>query len=265
MLSAREELQASLLSGEYTDIDMAMDELKELADGSTHVVYNVLEWSLPTSLEDWYQQLDDHPFLSLHLLVLMHEYGVDWVRGLTVLDLRRREIEFLPDTLPRLSQLTYIRLEHNPLEYVPHGLSCINLDESQIDLLEIWEHEGYSGTEVHLTYIDSDCTDAPTVRRQITKLDLSHNGLREVPDWVKHLTALRELDLSYNRLSVLPWELVSLKCLQRLSIAHNQVTRFPENVGRLLSLQHFDFVGNGVLESEQSRIQGLLLECTITF
>lgn len=265
MLSAREELQASLLSGEAMDIDIAMDELKELADGSIHVVYNVLEWSLPTSLEAWYQQLDDHPFLSLHLLVLMHEYGVEWVRGVTMLNLRGREVKFLPDTLPHLSQLTYIRLERNPLQYVPHGLSCISLDDTQLDLLEMWEQEGYSGTEVHLAYIASDCTEAPPLRRKITKLDLSHNGLREVPDWVKHMTALRELDLSYNRLSVLPWELASLKCLQRLSIAHNQVTGFPENVGRLLSLQHFDCVGNGISMSEQSRIQGLLPNCNIRF
>ena len=265
MLSAREELQASLLSGEAMDIDIAMDELKELADGSIHVAYNVLEWSLPTSLEDWYQQLDDHPFLSLHLLVLMHEYGLEWVRGVTMLNLRGREIEFLPDTLPHLSQLTYIRLEQTPLHDVPHGLSCISLDESHIGLLEMWEHEGYSGTEVHLTYMNSDCTEVPSMRRQITKLDLSCNGLREVPDWVKHMTALRELDLSHNRLSVLPWNLASLKCLQRLSIAHNQVIGFPENVGRILSLQHFDCVGNGISVSEQSRIQALLPNCEIKF
>jgi len=264
MLSAREELQASLLSGEAMDIDIAMDELKELADGSIHVVYNVLEWSLPTSSEEWYAQLRNQSFLSLHLLMLMHEYKVEWVRELTVLDLRNLGLEYLPDTFHQLSQLTYIRLEGNPLHYVPHGLSCISLDDTQVDLLKEWEHEGYSGTEVHLTYIDS-CTEAPSVCRQITKLDLSHNGLREVPDWVKHMTALRELDLSYNRLSVLPWELASLKCLQRLSITHNQVTGFPENVGRLLSLQHFDCVGNGILESEQSRIQGLLPNCNIRF
>lgn len=52
--------------------------------------------------------------------------------------------------------------------------------------------------------------------------------------------------------------------VQLNAIADNQVTSFPENVRRLLSLQHFDCVGNGILVSEQSRIQGLA-SCTIDF
>ena len=262
MLSEREELQACLLSDEYLDIEMA---LEKLSNDSVDVVYSILEWPLPTVLEEWYEQLDQHPFLSLHLLVLMHQYGVEWVRRLTVLNLRGHEIEHLPYSLPQLSQLSHILLEDNPISYVPHGLRCISLDESQVDLLEAWEHEGYSGTEVHLTYMKSDCTEAPSQRRSITKLTMSHNRLCEVPDWIQHMTALRELDLSHNRLSTLPWELASLKCLQRLSIAHNQVIGFPENVGRILSLQHFDCVGNGISVSEQSRIQALLPNCEIKF
>lgn len=264
-MSQQETLRCLLLSTEFIDVDSGIEQVRSVQSSSIEDVYQLIGLAVPTSLEEWYAQMENQYFLNLHLLVLMYQYGIAWVRDLTVLDLRSRKIEHLPDTFQQLSQLTYIRLEHNPLEYVPHGLSCISLDESQIYLLEIWEHEGYSGTEVHLTYIDSDCTEAPTVRHQITKLDLSHNGLREVPDWVKHMTALRELDLSHNQLSVLPWELASLKCLQRLSIANNQVTGFPENVGRLLSLQHFDCVGNGILESEQSRIQSLLPNCEIKF
>ena len=261
----QETLRCLLLSTECIDVDSGIEQVRAGHPSSIEDVYQLIGWTVPTSLEEWYAQMENQSFLNLHLLVLMYQYGIAWVRDLTVLDLRSRKIEYLPDTFQQLSQLTYIQLEQNPLYYVPHGLHCISLDDTQVGLLEEWEHEGYFGTEVHLTCIDSDCTEVPSLKHQITKLDMSHNDLVEVPDWVKQMTSLRELDLSYNQISALPWEFANLKCLQRLSIAHNQVTGFPENVRRLLSLQHFDCVGNGILEPEQSRIQLLLPNCNISF
>ena len=254
-----------LFSDECTEIESGIEELRSLELQGIQTVYRRICLEMPTSSEEWYAQLRNQSFLSLHLLVLMHEYEVEWVRELTVLDLRNLGLEYLPDTFHQLSQLTYIRFEENPLHYLPHGLGCISLDDTQVDLLEIWEHEGYSGTEVHLTYIDSDCTEAPSLKHQITKLDLSCNGLREVPDWGKHMTALRVLDLSHNRLSALPWEMANLNHLQRLNLTDNQLIGFPENFGQVPSLGWLDCSSNSISQAEQSRLQFLLPSCVIVF
>ena len=156
------------------------------------------------------------------------------------------------------------RLRNGDIQYDVNGESRLPSRE-----MILYENTGFVhfpdiDRGVHLPE-DSDCTEVPSLKHQITKLDMSHNDLVEVPDWVKQMTSLRELNLSYNQISALPWEFANLKCLQRLSIAHNQVTGFPDNVRRLLSLQHFDCVGNGILEPEQSRIQLLLPNCNISF
>ena len=226
-----------LFSDAFIEIENGITELRSLELQSIQTVFRRICLEMPTSLAAWYVQLGNQSFLSLHLLVLMHEYQVEWVRDLTVLDLRNRGLEHLPYTFQQLSQLTLIRLEGNPLDYIPQGLACISLDDSQLYLLEAWEHEGYSGTEVHLTYMDSDCAEAPSLKNQIIKLDISHNGLNEVPDWVKHMTALRELDVSYNRLSVLPWGIGNLTRLTELNVCRTGLRTFPPTIKHLTQLQ----------------------------
>ena len=62
------------------------------------------------------------------------------------------------------------------------------------------------------------------------KLNLSHQGLNEVPAeiaWMKHL---RVLDLSYNNISHIPDFVFALPHLRTLAVGHNQLRSLPLSI-----------------------------------
>ena len=64
-------------------------------------------------------------------------------------------------------------------------------------------------------------------------LSLGENDLHDLPSEIGRLTSLRELDLSGNYLSELPSELLALPLLRGLSLAGNQLNRsLPVELGR---------------------------------
>ena len=65
----------------------------------------------------------------------------------------------------------------------------------------------------------------------IRKLNLSHQGLTEIPDEVYRLKQLRVLDLSYNNLTAIPGAIFKLHHLRTLVISHNQVSSLPFALG----------------------------------
>ena len=68
----------------------------------------------------------------------------------------------------------------------------------------------------------SDHTDAKSqapVASDTTELDLSHEGLTELPEWVGQLTQLRSLYLNDNQLTSLPEGLGQLTELRSLFLA----------------------------------------------
>lgn len=71
----------------------------------------------------------------------------------------------------------------------------------------------------------------------ITRLDLTHNELTEIPGWIGELGLLRTLRVEGNRLSDLPTEIGRLTGLRELSLgwgsAGNPLTRVPRTVASL--------------------------------
>ncbi len=82
----------------------------------------------------------------------------------------------------------------------------------------------------------------------LRKLDLSHQGLKEVPAFVARLKQLRVLDLSYNELTYIPEFVLKLPHLRTLSIGHNAVTSLPLNLASspikdlIADFNHIDFI-----------------------
>ena len=64
----------------------------------------------------------------------------------------------------------------------------------------------------------------------LRKLDLSHQGLTEVPSSIAGLKNLRVLDLSYNNLTSIPDFLLELPRLKTLAVGHNAITSLPFNL-----------------------------------
>ncbi|KAL3879743.1 hypothetical protein ACJMK2_032029 [Sinanodonta woodiana] len=77
------------------------------------------------------------------------------------------------------------------------------------------------------------------------ELDLSLNNLTTVP--VKDLVPLTKatrLDLSCNLLKSLPNDFCTLKHLVKIDLSKNFLDSLPDNFGSLINLQHLDLLGN---------------------
>ncbi len=72
---------------------------------------------------------------------------------------------------------------------------------------------------------------------QWTELDLSGQGIIELPPEIAQLTALQSLDLSNNQLSQLPPEIAQLKALKSLNLIGNQLSQLPPKIAQLKALE----------------------------
>jgi len=97
---------------------------------------------------------------------------------------------------------------------------------------------------------------AQALGQTIFRLDLSRQGLREVPPAVAQLTELRELRLRKNRLSTLPESLQTLKKLTFLDASSNRLVIFPAVCWAWPSLRSLD-LGDNEIEIIPEDIDGL--------
>jgi len=87
------------------------------------------------------------------------------------------------------------------------------------------------------------------------ELDLSNQGLTELPAEIGNLTALKELNLGYdwnrpgerNQLTFLPPEIGRLTALHSLDLKHNSLTTLPREIGCLTNLYSLNLQINHLL------------------
>jgi len=79
---------------------------------------------------------------------------------------------------------------------------------------------------------------------EITSLDLRKKNLNELPDWIGHLSSLKELNLQQNNLTELPESIGYLSGLTTLILDFNQLTVLPDSIGRLSALKTLSLNSN---------------------
>ena len=121
------------------------------------------------------------------------------------LDLRKRQISILPESIGNLSSLNKLYLRHNHLISLPESI----------------------GNLTNLAHLDLDC-----------------NHLSELPQSIDNLTSLIYLELSNNKLTSLPENIGNLTELTSLTLCDNQLNRLPESIGNLTKLTHLHLYGN---------------------
>jgi internalin A len=90
---------------------------------------------------------------------------------------------------------------------------------------------------------------------KLSRLDLSANGLTELPDSIAQLQNLTVLDLSYNRLTKIPDSITQLRNLTEFNLGGNKLTTLPDSIAQMQNLIGLDLGGNKLTEMPASIVQ----------
>ncbi|MBF0550942.1 MAG: leucine-rich repeat domain-containing protein [Deltaproteobacteria bacterium] len=117
---------------------------------------------------------------------------------------------------------------------------------TQEELLEIIIQAKRSGW-VRLDLSSQGISELPNEIIGLTNLRVLHldnNRLSSLPESIGRLTNLQKLDLAFNRFNSLPESIGRLAILQELYLRHNQLSSLPGSIGQLTNLQNLDLEGN---------------------
>lgn len=161
---------------------------------------------------------------KLSLIKLASLIEVSSKKGTRDLNLQNKlmdQIEWLPDSIGKLSSLITFDLSENRIVALPTtigGLSSLK----KLDL--------------HSNRI-SELPDSIGNLLSLVFLDLRGNQLTTLPATISRLIRLEELDLSSNRLTLLPESIGSLVSLKCLNVETNDIEEIPHTIGQCSSLK----------------------------
>ncbi|XP_061997447.1 plant intracellular Ras-group-related LRR protein 4 [Rosa rugosa] len=167
--------------------------------------------------------------------------------SLLTLDLSENRLLVLPSTIGGLSSLTKLDLHSNRLTELPDTigdlLSLVHLDLRANNLASL---PATFGRLVRLEELDlssnrlSLLPDSIGSLASLKNLNVETNEIDEIPHSIGHCTNLRELHADYNRLKALPEAVGKIETLEILSVRYNNIKQLPTTVSSLLSLRELD-------------------------
>jgi len=80
--------------------------------------------------------------------------------------------------------------------------------------------------------------------RRLGSLECNGNNLRELPNSIVNLVALKELNCAHNQIQKLPGTIGSLVTLESLICSHNQLKNLPDTIGNLVALWELECANN---------------------
>lgn len=180
------------------------------------------------------------------------------------------EVEWLPDSIGKLSQLIKLDLSENRIVTLPgaikglsslqtldlHGNKIHELPESIGALLHLL-HLDLRGNQltalpqtidklVHLQELDLSSNGIPSLPETIgslaslQKLKIDTNDIEEIPHAIGRCTRLKELRADYNRLKALPEAVGRIQSLEILTVRYNNIRQLPTTMASLSSLRQLD-------------------------
>ncbi|XP_076933666.1 plant intracellular Ras-group-related LRR protein 4-like [Bidens hawaiensis] len=197
---------------------------------------------------------DDGEKLSLIKLASLFE--VSFKKGAKDLNLSGRlmdQIEWLPDSIGKLSGLITLDLSENRLVTLPSSIgnlsSLTNLDLHSNKIIELPESIGDLIKLVHLDLRANQLTSLPPTFSKLfslEELDLSSNNLSMVPEPICSLTRLQKLNIETNNIEELPYNISQCSSLKELIADYNKLKALPEAIGKIGSLERLSVRYNNI-------------------
>ncbi|GAB4847646.1 Plant intracellular Ras-group- LRR protein 4 [Ancistrocladus abbreviatus] len=184
---------------------------------------------------------------KLSLIKLASLIEVSSKKGTRDLNLQGKlmdQIEWLPDSLGKLSCLMTLDLSENRIVALPVTIAGLSsLTKLDLHANRIAELPESIGDLLNLEYLDLRGNQLtrlpPNVGRlvRLEELDLSSNGLSSLPDTIGSLVSLKKLNVETNDIEELPHTIGQCTALQELHADYNRLKALPEAVGRIESLE----------------------------
>ncbi|KAL2333986.1 hypothetical protein Fmac_015199 [Flemingia macrophylla] len=154
------------------------------------------------------------------------------------------QVDWLPDSLGRLSSLVKLDLSENRISVLPStigGLSSLtSLDLHSNKIAELLECVGDLLSLVYLNVGGNQLSSLPTSLGRLVRLeelDLSSNQLKVLPDAIGSLVSLRILNVETNDIEEIPHSIGRCCSLRELCADYNRLKALPEAVGKIESLE----------------------------
>ncbi|KAL8134134.1 hypothetical protein AgCh_009270 [Apium graveolens] len=179
--------------------------------------------------------------------------------SLITLDLSENRIGALPSTIGGLSSLTKLDLHSNKLVEVPetigdiHSLVFLDLRGNQLTSLP-----ATIGKLVRLQDLDLSSNLLPLLPESIgslislKSLNIETNNIEELPHTIAQCSSLKEVRADYNRLKALPEAVGRIESLEVLSVRYNNISKLPTTMASLANLKELDISFNEVSSVPES-------------
>lgn len=167
--------------------------------------------------------------------------------SLITLDLSENRIVALPATIGKLSSLTKLDLHSNRISELPESIGdllslvCLDLRANQLTTLP-----ATFGRLIHLEELDLSSNSIHLLPDSIgslislKKLNIETNDIEEIPHTIGQCSSLRELSADYNRLKALPEAVGRIESLEILSVRYNNIKQLPTTMSSLTKLRELN-------------------------
>ncbi|RID77367.1 hypothetical protein BRARA_A00288 [Brassica rapa] len=156
------------------------------------------------------------------------------------------QVEWLPDSIGKLSTLTSLDLSENHIVVLPNtigGLSSLtNLDLRSNRITHLPESIG------ELINLLKALPEAIGKITTLEILSVRYNNIRQLPTTMSSLSSLKELDVSFNELESVPESLCFATALVKLNVGNNfaDMVSLPRSIGNLEMLEELDISNNQI-------------------
>ncbi|XP_034948886.1 LOW QUALITY PROTEIN: leucine-rich repeat-containing protein 47-like [Chelonus insularis] len=177
---------------------------------------------------------------------------IEKLTNLTTLVLHSNKLKKIPTTIKNLVKLKILDCSYNQLETIPDEISAliqitsINLNSNSLKTLPCLKFNtklsSLNLSNNNFQIFPDICYDSLI---HLAEIKISNNPIEELPATINHLPSLKHLDISDNKITVVPGELADCNKLKELNLKGNKLKdkRLSKLVDQCRTKQIIDYIG----------------------